>query len=108
MAERRETGGREALSAKRLRWIRIAEGVNNLAVWAEKTGISITALSNYENGIPISKAAAIQMADRVPGLTTDYILRGREDLLTFEFRERLRKAQKVVGAPNRRREPNPS
>jgi hypothetical protein len=50
-------------------------------------GIGQSQLSNYQNGIPISKAAAIQIADRVPGLTTDFLLRGRLEGLTVDLHD---------------------
>ena len=93
MGERRETGGRESPGARRLRLIRMAEGGDKPAVWAQRVGMTVTQLSNYENGIPISKNAAIRMANRIEGLTTDYILRGVEAGLSVDFQRRLREAE---------------
>ena len=93
MGERRETGGRESAGARRLRLIRMAEGGDKPAVWANRVGLTVTALSNYENGIPISKTAAIRMANVIQGLTTDYILRGVENGLSVDFQRRLREAE---------------
>ena len=96
--ERRESGGRESPGARRLRILRLAEGYENAASWAKYVGIGITQLSNYENGIPISKNAAVQLANRVPGLTTDYLLRGKEEGLSVDLRARLRKAESALGS----------
>jgi len=49
-------------------------------------------LSNYENGIPLSRDAAIKLATRVPGLTTDWLFMGREAGLSVDLRRRLREA----------------
>ena len=56
-------------------------------------GWTLPQLSNYENGVRISLNAAIQMADRVPGLTTDYILRGVMDGMTVDLRRRLEEVE---------------
>jgi hypothetical protein len=93
MGERRETGGREGPGARRLRLIRAAAGGDKPPVFAQRVGMTVTQLSNYENGIPISKNAAIRMANRIPGLTTDYILRGVESGLSVDFQRRLREAE---------------
>src|SRR5882724_11716791 len=67
----KEIGGRESAGAKRLRLIRIAEGETNSSRWAKRLGWTLPQLSNYENGVTISRNAAIQMANRIDGLTTD-------------------------------------
>ncbi len=95
MGARRETGGRESPGARRLRLIRMAHG-DKPAVWAQRIGLTVTQLSNFENGYPISKNAAITMANRIPGLTTDYILRGVDAGLTVELLRRLERAEKEL------------
>lgn len=89
-------GGRDGANAMRLRLIRMAAGGDKPGVWAPRVGMTVTQLSNYENGIPISKNAAITMANRIPGLTTDYILRGVEDGLSVAFQRRLREAEQAL------------
>lgn len=91
----KETGGRESEGARRLRLIRLAEGVTNSTVWAKRMGWTPPQLSNYENGVRISLNAAIRMADRVPGLTTDYILRGKMEGMSVDLRERIERAEGV-------------
>lgn len=86
-------GGRDSAGARRLRLIRIAEGETNSSRWAKRLGWTLPQLSNYENGVTISRNAAIQMANRVPGLTTDYILRGVMDGMTVDLRRRLEEAE---------------
>src|SRR5258707_3858831 len=89
----KETGGRESPGAKRLRLIRLAEGETNSSRWAKRMGWSQPQLSNYENGVRILLNAAIQMANRVPGLTTDDILRAVMDRPTVSLRGRLEGAE---------------
>lgn len=89
----KETGGRESPVAVRLRLIRMAEGEANALRWAKRMGWSAPQLSNYENGVMISRDAAIKMANMVPGLTTDYILRGKLEGMSVDFRKRLEEAQ---------------
>ncbi len=93
MAHTKETGGRQSPMAIRMRLIRLAEGETNSSKWAARMGWSQPQLSNYENGVRISLTAAIQMANRVPGLTTDYILRDIKDGLTVSLRRRLEEAE---------------
>lgn len=85
----KQTGGKFSPMAQRLRLIRLAENETNSSRWAQRMGWTLPQLSNYENGVMISRDAAIQMANRVPGLTTDYILRGVVDGLTVDLRRRL-------------------
>src|SRR5882724_3642569 len=89
----KEIGGRESAGAKRLRLIRIAEGETNSSRWAKRLGWTLPQLSNYENGVTISRNAAIQMANRIDGLTTDYILRGVTNGLTIDLKRRLEEAE---------------
>lgn len=89
----KQTGGKFSPMATRLRLIRLAEGETNSSRWAKRMGWTLPQLSNYENGVLISRDAAIQMANRVPGLTTDYILRGVMDGLTVSLRKRLEEAE---------------
>ena len=79
--------------AKRLRLVRLAEGETNSSKWAKRMGWTLPQLSNYENGVMISRDAAIRMADSVPGLTTDYILRGVLEGMTVDLRRRLEAAE---------------
>ncbi|MDE5451302.1 hypothetical protein GWE18_00225 [Bradyrhizobium sp. CSA112] len=89
----KQSGGKFSPMATRLRLIRLAEGETNSSRWAKRMGWTLPQLSNYENGVRISLNAAIQMAERVPGLTTDYILRGVMDGMTVDLRRRLEEAE---------------
>lgn len=95
---KKESGGRESPGAKRLRLIRLAESETNSSRWAKRLGWSLPQLSNYENGVTISRNAAIQMANAIPGLTTDYILRGVVDGMTVDLRRRIEEAEQLEQA----------
>lgn len=75
--------------SQRLRWVRLAEGFENSAHFASRVGLGATAYSQYENGVRLSLDAAIKIADRVPGLTTDFLVRGREEGMPAELRRRI-------------------
>jgi hypothetical protein len=89
----KQSGGKFSPMAQRLRLIRLAEGETNSTRWAKRMGWTVPQLSNYENGVLISRDAAIRMADQVPGLTTDYIPRGKMDGMTVDLRRRLEEAE---------------
>jgi transcriptional regulator with XRE-family HTH domain len=76
-----------------MRLIRLAEGETNSTRWAKRMGWTLPQLSNYENGVMISRDAAIKMAEQVSGLTTDYIFRGKTDGMTIDLRRRLEEAE---------------
>jgi transcriptional regulator with XRE-family HTH domain len=61
-------------------------------------GIGATAFSQYENGIRLSLDAAIKIANKVPGLTVDYLVRGREEGLPVELRRRIEAASEKEGS----------
>ena len=54
--------------------------------------MKLSQYSNYENGYPLTRDAAITLTMRVPGLTTDWLLMGREEGLSVELSRRLRQA----------------
>jgi hypothetical protein len=55
-------------------------------------GMSLARYSNFENGYPLPRDAAITIVTRVPGLTTDWLFMGREAGLSVDLRRRLRQA----------------
>lgn len=94
----KQTGGKFSPMARRLRLIRLAEGEDNSSRWAKRMGWTLPQLSNYENGVIISRDACIQMANRVPGLTTDYILRGVLEGMSVDLRRRIERAEAAEDA----------
>lgn len=93
MLERRQAGGRNSEEARRLRWLRIAEGASNSTEWAKRIGWSLPQLSNYENGVRLSRDAAINLREKVAGLTTDWLWFGAENGLSVDLARRLRAVQ---------------
>ena len=91
--EREETGGKHSPIARRLRVLRKAEGDPRPVVWAHRVGWSISQLSNYESGVPLSKKSAIGLATLIPGLTTDWLFLGREQGLSVDMLRRLESAE---------------
>jgi hypothetical protein len=89
----KQSGGKFSPMARRLRLIRLAEGEANSSRWAKRIGWTLPQLSNYENGVMISRDAAITLANRVPGLTTDYILRGVMGGMSVDLRRRIEEAE---------------
>jgi hypothetical protein len=57
--------------------------------------IRVAQHGNYENGFPLPRDAAITLATRVPGLTTDWLFMGREEGLSVDLCRRLRQAALV-------------
>lgn len=88
----KESGGRASPGARRLRLLRKAEGGDNSTIWAKRMGMTLPQLSNYENGVKLSRDAAILMCKRVPGLTMDWLFMGREEGLSVDLRRRLEAA----------------
>ena len=88
-----ETGGKNSPIARRLRVLRKAEADTRPVVWARRVGWSISQLSNYESGTPLSKNAAIGLAKLIPGLTTDWLFLGREQGLSVDLLRRIEAAE---------------
>lgn len=91
--EEPDSGGKDSPIARRLRILRKAEGDTRPVVWAKRVGWSISKLSNYESGVPLSKNAAIKLAQLIPGLTTDWLFLGRELGLSVDLLRRLEAAE---------------
>ncbi len=93
MLDPRQAGGRNSPGARRLRWLRDAEGAKNSTEWARRIGWSLPQLSNYENGVRLSLDAAITLRGKVAGLTIDWLFLGAEGGLSVDLAQRLRAVQ---------------
>lgn len=89
----RESGGKHSPIARRLRVLRKAEGDTRPVVWARRVKWSISQLSNYESGVPLSKNAAIGLVKVIPGLTIDWLFLGREHGLSVDLLRRIEAAE---------------
>ena len=87
-----ETGGRHAPTARRIRQLRTAEEYPTATAFAGKLGITVSRLSNLENGSPLSIDVARRIIRAVPGVTLDWLYEGVEDGLSLSLRRRLQEA----------------
>jgi transcriptional regulator with XRE-family HTH domain len=85
----RETGGRNATGAQRLRRLRTAVVGDNSSEFARRLGISAKRWSNFENGYPLSREVALKLVQIVPGVTLDWLYLGKIEGLTVDLARRL-------------------
>lgn len=85
----KETGGKNAPLARRLRGLRKAIWGDNASAFAASLGISAARWSNFENGYPLSKEIAFKLVQIVPGLTLDWLYFGKPDGLPLELARTL-------------------
>jgi transcriptional regulator with XRE-family HTH domain len=57
--------------------------------FCSRFGFKVPQWSNYENGRPIGKAAALKLVTKIHGLTLDWIYLGNSSGLTMEMAKRL-------------------
>lgn len=85
----RESGGRLAPTAIRLRAIRRASHKPERKHFAEFLGITISRLSNAENGFPISREVQNKIVEKLPWVSRSYLMDGDEGSLTGATLQRL-------------------
>lgn len=78
----------EAVSV-RLRRLRRAYGFVKSSGFAAFLGVSPTRWSNFERGLPLSRDMSSRLTKRIPGLTLDWLYRGRSEGLPLELARRL-------------------
>lgn len=83
-----ETGGAESEVAQRLRTLRALKGLSGpkFAEWLE---IEYPRWNNFERGFPLPAPIALLLCRRFPGLTLDWLYRGRLEGLTLDLADRL-------------------
>lgn len=84
-----ETGGRFAPTAIRMRAVRRASAYPTRKAFADFLGITIPRLSNIENGFPISRDVQNRVTTKLPWVSMDWLLYGREGGLTVATLQRL-------------------
>lgn len=77
-----ESGGRFAKTAIRMRAIRRASAYPERKDFAEFLGITVSRLSNIENGFPISTDIQNRVVNKLPHISRSYLMDGNEDALT--------------------------
>lgn len=78
----REHGGRFAPTAIRLRAIRRASAYPERKGFADFLGITLSRLSNFENGYPVSPDVQKRIITKLPWISRSYLMDGQEDALT--------------------------
>jgi hypothetical protein len=59
--------------AERMQRLRLAMKCETQTEFAKKYGFGVTTWSNFENGFPVSRAAAKRLVQQIPGLSTGWI-----------------------------------
>lgn len=89
---RRETGGPEQDLASRLRLLRAEKGFSGPR-FAEWIGVEYPRWNNYERGYPLPAPIALILCQKFPGLTLDWLYRGRLEGMTLDLVRRLEVAE---------------
>lgn len=76
--------------AERLRRLRDAYGYATAAAFAAFLDIPVTTYNSFENGAALSRQAAFRIAQRLPGVSLDWLYFGKPDGLPLEVARRLR------------------
>jgi DNA-binding XRE family transcriptional regulator len=84
----RETGGPESEVAQRLRMLREMKGISG-PKFAEWLDVEYPRWNNWERGYPLPAPIALRLCRRFPGITLDWIYRGRLEGLTVDFASKL-------------------
>lgn len=85
----RETGGRFAPTAIRLRAIRRASHAPDRKTFAEFLNFTVPRLANLENGFPIGRDAQDKIVEKLPWITRGYLMDGDQGSLTGATLQRL-------------------
>jgi hypothetical protein len=85
---KRETGGPQLELATRLRVLRASTKLSGpqFATWI---GVDYPRWNNYERGYALPTPIALILCQKVPGLTLDWIYRGRLEGMTLDLVRRL-------------------
>lgn len=85
----RETGGRFAPTAIRLRAVRLASAYPARKDFAKFLGITVPRLSNIENGHPLSRDVQNRVIAKMPWVGRGWLVDGDEGVLTATALQRL-------------------
>src|ERR1700744_4647125 len=77
-----ETGGRFAATAIRMRGVRRASGYPERKDFAEFLGITVSRLSNIENGFPSSRNVQDRVIAKMPWIARSWLMDGDQGALT--------------------------
>jgi hypothetical protein len=90
---KRETGGPEQELSKRLKILRESTQRSG-PVFAKWIGIDYPRWNNYERGYALPTPIALILCQKVPGLTFDWLYRGRLEGMTLDLAARLEEAER--------------
>jgi hypothetical protein len=79
--------------ARRLMALRYSVAGDNQTRFASQIGIGIKSWNNSERTGNISRSTAIMLCEKFPGLTLDWLYRGREDGLSVARQRSLHEAE---------------
>jgi transcriptional regulator with XRE-family HTH domain len=85
----RETGGRFADTAIRIRALRRASQWPDRQSFSKNIGISDNTRANIENGLPLSNGTIDLIVRKLPWISSDWLRYGREDALSAAVSQRL-------------------
>lgn len=85
----RETGGKFAPTAIRVRAIRRASIAPTRKGFADFLGITVSRLSNVENGFPLGRDLQNKIVEKCPWVSRSYLVDGDEASLTGATLQRL-------------------
>jgi hypothetical protein len=86
----------------RLVALRLAVSGESQTRFAAQIGLEVKRWNNFERGSPLSKEAAIQLVQRIPGLTLDWLFLGKEDGLPVKLQRELAEVGKATIAEGKR------
>lgn len=86
-----QTGGPESAVAKRLRILRAMRQLSG-PKFAEELGIEYARWNNFERGYPLPAPIALELCRKFPGLTLDWLYRGRLEGMSFDLVRLLEEA----------------
>lgn len=88
---------------KRLILLRKAISGQSQTAFAVKIGIEVRRWNNFERGKPLSKEVALLLCEKVPGISLDWLHRGKLDTVPLALREELEAAGKATTSPGTKR-----
>lgn len=81
--------GKESPVSQRVRRIRELMGYQNATAFCARYNLDYKRWKNYENGYAMPTDAAVQLCQIVPGLTLDWLFRGRLEGMPLDLIQRL-------------------
>lgn len=84
--------------ARRLRVLRQVVAGENQTAFAARLGMEMKRWNNFERGFSLSKEIAFLIAQKIPGVTLDWLWLGNESGLPLKLQRELAEAEKLIQA----------